>query len=57
MSGMSLCTADGEAEEQDVNRAGDLLAANLGIEHFSVMLRRANKQEQEDVLGQAKRPK
>ena len=46
-----------EDEEQDADKAGDLLAANLGITHFSIMLRRAYKQEQEDVLGQAKRPK
>lgn len=46
-----------EDEQQDTDKAGDLLAANLGIDHFSVMLRRAAKQEEEDVLGQAKRPK
>lgn len=46
-----------EDEEQDADKAGDLLAANLGITHFSIMLRRSYKQEQEDVLGQAKRPK
>lgn len=46
-----------EDEEQDADKAGDLLAANLGITHFSIMLRRAYKQEQEDVLGQAKRLK
>ena len=46
-----------EDEEQYADKAGDLLAVNLGITHFSVMLRRADKQEQEDVLGQAKRPK
>lgn len=51
-----LCLGS-EDEEQDADKAGDLLAANLGITHFSVMLRRADKQEQEDVLGQAKRPK
>lgn len=40
-----------------MDQAYDSLAANLGIDHFSVMLRRASKQEQDDVLGQAKRPK
>ena len=49
--------AGSEDDEQNGDKAGDLLAANHGIEHFSVMLRRAHKQEQEDVLGQAKRPK
>lgn len=44
-------------QEQDMDQAYDSLAANLGIDHFSVMLRRAIKQEQDDVLGQAKRPK
>lgn len=58
---MVICVAcqclGSEDEEQDADKAGDLLAANLGITHFSLMLRRAYKQEQEDVLGQAKRPK
>lgn len=56
---MPKCTiaAGYEDEEQDVNQAYDSLAANLGIDHFSVMLRRATKQEQDDLLGQAKRPK
>ena len=49
--------AGSEDEEQDMDQAYDSLAANLGIDHFSVMLRRAIKQEQDDVLGQAKRPK
>ncbi|KAL3137981.1 hypothetical protein ABBQ38_005221 [Trebouxia sp. C0009 RCD-2024] len=55
--GSSDSESGSEDEEQDADKAGDLLAANLGITHFSVMLRRADKQEQEDVLGQAKRPK
>lgn len=46
-----------EDEEQDMDQAYDSLASNLGIDHFSVMLRRAIKQEQDDLLGQAKRPK
>ena len=54
---MLVSAVGSEDEEQDTDKAGDLLAANLGIDHFSVMLRRAHKQEQEDVLGQAKRPK
>jgi len=49
--------ADSEDEEQDTDQACDLLATNLGIDHFSVMLRRADKQEEEDALGQVKRPK
>lgn len=46
-----------EDEEQDADQACDLLAANLGIDHFNVMLRRADKQEQDDALGQIKKPK
>lgn len=52
-----IIAAGYEDEEQDVTQAYDSLAANLGIDHFSVMLRRASKQEQDDLLGQAKRPK
>ncbi|DBA79011.1 TPA: hypothetical protein ACH3X1_008876 [Trebouxia sp. C0004] len=44
-------------EEQDTDQTCDLLAANLGIDHFSVMLRRADKQEEDEALGQVKRPK
>ena len=49
--------AGSEDEEQDMDQAYNSLASNLGIDHFSVMLRRAIKQEQDDLLGQAKRPK
>lgn len=44
-------------EEQDADQTYDLLAANLGIDHFSVMLRRADKQDEDEALGQVKRPK
>ena len=50
-------SAGSEDEEQDADQACDLLAANLGIDHFNVMLRRADKQEQDDALGQIKKPK
>lgn len=50
-------SAASEDEEQDADQACDLLAANLGIDHFNVMLRRAAKQEQDDALGQIKKPK
>ena len=49
--------ADSDDEEQDTDQTCDLLAANLGIDHFSVMLRRADKQEEDEALGQVKRPK
>jgi len=49
--------ADSDDEEQDTDQRCDLLAANLGIDHFSVMLRRADKQEEDEALGQVKRPK
>ena len=46
-----------EDEEQGSDQACDMLAVNLGIDHFSVMLRRADKQEEDEALGQVKRPK
>ena len=55
--GYQRLPADSGDEEQDADQACDLLAANLGIDHFSVMLRRAAKQEHEEALGQVKRPK
>ena len=54
---MTCVHAGSEDEEQDADRNSDSLAANLGIDHFSVMLRRADKQEQDILLGQVKRPK
>ncbi len=49
--------ADSDDEERGTDPTCDLLAANLGIDHFSVMLRRADKQEEDEALGQVKRPK
>lgn len=46
--------AGSDDEEQDTDQTCDLLAANLGIDHFSVMLRRADKQEEDEALGQVK---
>ena len=49
----NICPAGSEDDDQ----ACDLLATNLGIDHFSVMLRRADRQEEADALGNVKRPK
>ncbi|DBB12899.1 TPA: hypothetical protein ACH3X3_005657 [Trebouxia sp. C0006] len=50
-------SSDSDDEEQGTDQTCDLLAANLGIDHFSVMLRRADRQEEDEALGQVKRPK
>lgn len=57
MTSFATILAGSEGEEQDMDQTYDSLAAHLGIDHFSVMLRCAIKQEQDDLLGQAKRPK
>ena len=52
-----LCNAGSEDDARDDDQTQDLLAANLGIDHFSVMLRRSNRQEEADAQGNVKRPK
>ena len=46
---------DDDAKRQDT--ALDGLAANVGIENFSVMLRRAEQQEEDEALGRVPRKK
>ena len=46
---------DDAAKQED--NALDGLAANVGLDNFSVMLRRAEKQEEDEALGRAPRKK
>lgn len=56
-SDASSVSSEEDRDDEDLrkDRAADNLAANVGIEHFSLMLRRAEQQEEDEALGRAPR--
>ena len=60
-SGSDYESSSSEDDRDDnakrADNALDGLAANVGIDNFSVMLRRAEKQEEDEALGRAPRKK
>ena len=53
----SAADSDLDFEERDQDGAQDALAANLGIDDFSAMLRHTERQEEAEAAGNVKRSK